>query len=97
VESWIDRLAGALGEDPPSAGETSEILAVARDVAHRVERKITPVSTFLLGMAVGRELAAGATRAEALAGRASILRSVLPDPRPDDVPADGPGSDRSGG
>jgi hypothetical protein len=96
VESWIDRLAAALGEDPPSAGETSDILTMARDVAHRVERKITPVSTYLLGIAVGRRLAEGASRGEALAGREAILRSALPDePAEEEAASGGPeGEDR---
>lgn len=80
MESWIDQLATALGEEPASVAETSEILTVARDVAHRVERKITPVSTYLLGIAVGRRLAAGEDRRPALEDRASVLRSALPDP-----------------
>jgi hypothetical protein len=79
MDSWIDRLASTLGEEPPSAAETSEILAIARDVAHRVERKITPVSAYLLGIAVGRDLAAGDARPEALRTRSSALRSVLPE------------------
>jgi hypothetical protein len=84
MESWIDRLAEALGEEPASAAETSEILTVARDVAHRVERKLTPISTYLLGIAVGRRIAAGADRREALAAEAAALRSTLPEAPPED-------------
>jgi len=94
MESWIDQLADALGEERTTAGETSEILSVARDVAHRVERKLTPVSTYLLGLAVGRRLADGADRRSALDERAARLRAVLPE-APEEgedspVPADGP-------
>jgi uncharacterized protein DUF6457 len=85
MESWIDQLASALGEEPASAAETSEILTVARDVAHRVERKITPVSTYLLGIAVGRQLAAGSGRSEALSTQAKALRSTLPEAQPEDA------------
>ncbi len=84
MESWIDRLAAVLGEDPVAPGETSEILTVARDVAHRVERRLTPVSTYLLGVAVGRALGAGSERDAALAERARGLRSILPDAPPED-------------
>ncbi len=80
MDAWIDELARALGEEPASAAETSEILTVARDVAHRVERRLTPVSTYLLGIAVGRRLASGADRAEALDEHARTLRSILPEP-----------------
>jgi Domain of unknown function (DUF6457) len=79
MESWIDRLAEALGEEPASPAETSEVLTVARDVAHRVERKLTPVSTYLLGIAVGRRIAAGADRREAFSAEAAVLRSTLPE------------------
>ncbi|HZD80177.1 MAG TPA: DUF6457 domain-containing protein, partial [Actinomycetota bacterium] len=54
MEAWIDQLAEALGEDTLSERETSMILTAARDVAHRVERRLTPVAAFLLGSAVGR-------------------------------------------
>jgi hypothetical protein len=84
VESWIDQLAEALGQEPASAAETSEILTVARDVAHRVERKLTPVSTYLLGVAVGRRMAGGTGRREALEAEAPVLRSTLPGAPPED-------------
>jgi hypothetical protein len=79
MESWIDRLAASLGEEGVSPAETSEILTVARDVAHRVERKITPISTYLLGIAVGRDLASGTGRRDALAARSATLRASLPE------------------
>ena len=47
MEDWIDRLAAALGEDPLSESETTRLLGVSREVAHRVERKITPLAAFL--------------------------------------------------
>ena len=53
MEDWIDRLAAALGEDPLSESETTRLLGVSREVAHRVERKITPLAAFLLGSATG--------------------------------------------
>jgi uncharacterized protein DUF6457 len=84
VESWIDQLAEALGQEPASAAETSEILSVARDVAHRVERKLTPVSTYLLGVAVGRRMSPETGRREALAAEAAVLRSTLPEAPPED-------------
>lgn len=83
MEPWIERLARVFGEEPASADETAVILTVAREVAHRVERKITPVSTYLLGIAVGRRLAAGASRDEALRTQAAGLRSVLPEAPPE--------------
>jgi Domain of unknown function (DUF6457) len=84
VQSWIDQLAEALGQEPASAAETSEILTVARDVAHRVERKLTPVSTYLLGVAVGRRMSEGTGRPASLAAEAAVLRSTLPEAPPED-------------
>ena len=84
MESWIDQLAETLGEEPVSAPETSELLTVARDVAHRVERRLTPVSTYVLGLAVGRRMAAGERRADALAAETERLRSILPEAADDE-------------
>ena len=76
----LDRLAQALAVEPATATETAEILTVARDVAHTIERRITPVSTFLLGVSVERRVAAGATRAEALAAAVADMRGAMPEP-----------------
>ena len=82
-EPWLDTLARSLGEEPLDGSETNRILGVARDVAHRVERKITPLSTFLLGAAVGRRLAAGGARDAALADGIELVVRALPPPSED--------------
>jgi Domain of unknown function (DUF6457) len=82
MQAWIDQLAEALGEDSLSSRETAELLQVARDVAHRVERRITPLATFLLGSAVGREVAGGASRADAFQAVIETVRSSLPEGPP---------------
>ena len=56
VEEWVPRLAAELGVDTEI--DIDEILAIAGDVAHAVERKAAPVSAFVIGLAAGR---AGAT------------------------------------
>jgi Domain of unknown function (DUF6457) len=78
MDNWIDDLARALSEEPLTAAETAQLLDAARDVAHRVERKVTPLSTFVIGCAVGRALAGGADRTETLSGVLSRLETVLP-------------------
>jgi hypothetical protein len=78
MDTWIDQLAGLLGEDRLSEEEISQLLSVARDVAHGVERRITPLSTFLLGAAVGRSQAGGAGRHEAIEAVMDPVRSILP-------------------
>jgi len=78
MEDWIDRLAAALGEDPLSETETTRLLGVSREVAHRVERKITPLAAFLLGSATARSVAGGVSRADALAPALDTLERLLP-------------------
>lgn len=82
MDDWIDRLAETLGEDPLTGEEAARLLGAARDVAHRVERRITPLSTFLVGAAVGRNLAGGAPRGEALEAALETVASLLPEEPP---------------
>lgn len=90
MDDWIDQLAAALGEEPPSPEEANQLLGVARDVAHRVERKVTPLATFLLGSAVGREVSAGTRRSDAMRAALETLRSALPEDRAEGGPGGGP-------
>jgi hypothetical protein len=73
---WIERLAEALGVEAPSAGDERRLLEASRAVAHRVERRATPVAAFLLGSAVGRS---AGDRAEALASALATLEGLLPE------------------
>jgi Domain of unknown function (DUF6457) len=86
MQSWIDRLAVALGEEPLSREEVARLLGVSRDVAHRVERKITPLAAFLLGEAVGRRTAEGTARSDAL--RAVLEETAQLLPEADETPPD---------
>lgn len=67
--TWIGSAAQALNIDGEI--DTQTVLDVARDVAHGVERPAAPLTTYLLGVAVGR----GADPAEA----AATLRALLDD------------------
>jgi hypothetical protein len=78
MDNWIDELARSLGQEPLTEAETTQLLDTARDVAHRVERKFTPLSTFVIGCAVGRKLADGADRTETLAALLSQVEATLP-------------------
>lgn len=53
LESWTERVCGELGLE---AGEADRdlVLNLARDVAHGVTRPAAPLTTYLLGVAVGR-------------------------------------------
>jgi Domain of unknown function (DUF6457) len=68
LDNWIDVACAELGIDRSSVDERA-VLALARDVAHQVDRPAAPVTSFLLGLAVGsgQELASTAGRLSALA------------------------------
>ena len=78
MNEWLDTLADALEEPRISGAELGEVLKVARDVAHEVERRFAPVSSFLLGVAVGRRTAGGAGREDAFRGAVAAVRELLP-------------------
>jgi len=77
---WLDQLAVSFGIDPLGPDETNDLLDAARDVAHGVERKITPLASFVLGMRVGARMSQGATRTDALTETLAELRRTLPAP-----------------
>jgi hypothetical protein len=76
---WLDRLAEALGEEPLSGQEVDRLLRSSRDVAHRVERKATPLAAYLVGMAVGRGLAQGTAREVAFDAALDAVLVRLPE------------------
>ena len=78
MSHWIDELAEALKVDALSSPETERILRVARDGAHRVERKDTPLAAVLLGMDVARRTASGIARGDALDGAIATTDALLP-------------------
>ena len=88
MDGWIDELAAELGEDPLTQDEVVRLLGAARDVAHRVERKTTPLAAFLLGTAIGRAEGSGMDRPRAMADVFGTLDRVLPDAPADEPPPD---------
>jgi hypothetical protein len=78
MENWLATMAITLGVDPLDEGQVAELLDVARDVAHGVERKATPMATFLLGAAVQRRIGHGATAGDAFQDALTELRTILP-------------------
>lgn len=75
---WLDRLAEALGTRPAGRQEIGAMLRLSRDVAHRVERRMAPLSTYLAGMHVGRRTAEGAGAQEALREVLDAARALIP-------------------
>jgi hypothetical protein len=49
--SWVEEACAAVGVDPGEV-DIVEIHRLSREVAHRLERPLAPVSTFVLGMAL---------------------------------------------
>ena len=83
--AWIDDLAARLAQEPLTEDESTTLLATARTVANRVERRITPLSAFLLGCAVGQGLQDGtATRPELVREAVAHLGALLPPEGRDD-------------
>lgn len=80
MDDWLEGLARALGEEALTGEEAERLLGVARDVAHRVERRVTPLAAFLVGTAVGRASAGGSARGEALSTALEALEGLLPEP-----------------
>ncbi len=54
---WVDRLAAELHLEALSVHEKEHLLSASREVAHRVERKATPLAMYVVGLAVGTEMA----------------------------------------
>jgi hypothetical protein len=50
---WANELAGALNIDAADIADIPLILDLARDAAHSILRPAAPVTTFLVGYAVG--------------------------------------------
>ena len=73
LQTWAAELATAL--DLPTGVPVKQLLDLARDAAHRVERPAAPVTTFLVGLAVGRGMD--------LDQACRIVEATLPVPTPD--------------
>ena len=63
LDEWAAAAAAELGVEAPDRDAQRQVLDVAREVAHNVLRPAAPLSTFLMGVAVGR----GASLEEATA------------------------------
>lgn len=70
---WVARASAAAGVDP-SEVDIAEIHDLSKQVAHRLERPLAPVSTFILGLALGTAQAAESVTADT---RAALLASIL--------------------
>jgi hypothetical protein len=76
---WVDRLAAELSLDHLSPHEKEHLLSVSREVAHRVERKATPLAMYVLGLSVGSQMA-DRKRDDSIEDAVHALLLRLPDP-----------------
>ena len=78
---WLTRLADQLGTEDavPDEGAVRDLLDLTREVAHGVERVAGPLTTFLVGVAVGR----GADLAAVLETASALLDAPSSNPGPD--------------
>jgi hypothetical protein len=79
VQGWLERYAAALGQETVAPVEKGSVLKLARDVAHGVERKLAPLSTYLAGVYVGRAMAESERRSEALERAVEAARTLIPE------------------
>ena len=77
MEDRLGKAAGALGVEAIDDDTQERLLGAARDVAHGVERKLTPIATYLLGTAVERRVAAAEDRSAAFAGALADLERAI--------------------
>ena len=78
LKPWLNALAQALQlpEGAPADPAIRTLLNLARDAAHEVERPAAPLTTFLVGVAVGR----GASLDAAAGTTSSLLLDYLEPP-----------------
>ena len=72
LDNWTAAACAELGIDM-SAVDVRQILDLARDAAHQVERPAAPVTAFLLGLAAG-----GGMPADQAAARLRALAAAWP-------------------
>lgn len=72
LDDWTTAACAELGIDP-AVVDVRQILDLARDAAHQVDRPAAPVTAFLLGLAVG-----GGMPADQATARLSALAAAWP-------------------
>jgi hypothetical protein len=67
LKQWLTTLSAELGTSDVTMDDTTvrTLLDLARDSAHEVERVAAPLTTFLVGIAVGRGATLGSSAATA--------------------------------
>ena len=83
IDEWLRRLSAELDVTDVALDHHTRhtVLDLARDAAHEVERAAAPLSTFLVGVAVGR--------GQTLGGAAAKLTALTLAPGNEPLPTDG--------
>lgn len=71
MDDWIEEVCGALAIEEDV--DVDLLLDLSRDVAHGVERRAAPVTTYIVGLAAARE----GNDPEAAASAARIVRALV--------------------
>ena len=71
-DRWVDELRAEFGIEEDV--DVDDLLDLARDAAHDVERRAAPVTTFLVGLAAGRSKEADAVDDAVAKARALLER-----------------------
>jgi len=86
LDAWVAAAIGELGLQPGDVRPTA-VLDVARDVAHQVLRPAAPLTTYLVGVAVGR----GTDPADAVARISALAHAWSARPAAEPAQAADPG------
>jgi hypothetical protein len=67
LEEWLDALAAELelGDIDMNTDAMHTVLDLARDAAHQIDRPAAPLTSYLVGVAVGRGASLGSVAATA--------------------------------
>ena len=87
LDEWMQSAAAALGIDLHDLGDDvsavrTQLLDLARDAAHGVARPAAPLTTFLVGVALGQ-----ARSGVELSAAIATVRGLLPDVEPREEPS----------
>jgi hypothetical protein len=86
LDQWLSAVSAEIGTDDFTLDNNAihTLLDLARDSAHEVERVAAPLTTFLVGVAVGRGQSLGAVAAKATAlATGAVPTSSAPAPATD--------------
>ncbi|WP_091520022.1 DUF6457 domain-containing protein [Microlunatus soli] len=74
LDAWLGKLADELkiGDVELDTDMMHTLLDLARDAAHQIDRPAAPLTCYLVGVAVGRGAALGATAATATAAALAV-------------------------